>query len=50
MRAVDVFETLKQTPGALDEAALQPLGEAIAALDFETALTICRALHEAVPP
>jgi PAS domain S-box-containing protein len=42
MRAVDVFEKLQQAyVGALHNA-LQPLGDAIAELDFERALSLCQ--------
>ncbi len=50
MRAVDVFEQLQQTHAAQThtvlQTALQPLDDAMAALDFERALAQCQALTE----
>ncbi len=46
MRAVDVFEQLQQTHAAQLQTALQPLDDAMAALDFERALAQCQALTE----
>ena len=50
MRAVDVFEQLQQTHAATLQTALQPLDDAMAALDFERALAQCQALTEEVEP
>ncbi len=44
MRAVDVFEQLQQAHAGQLHSELQPLGDAIAELDFERALTLCQPL------
>jgi len=46
MRALDVFEELQKTHAAQLQTALQPLDDAMAALDFERALAQCQALTE----
>ena len=42
MRAVDVFEQLQLAHAGPLHSALQPLGDAIAELDFDRALTLCK--------
>ena len=46
MRAVDVFDRLQQAHAPHWQAALQPLDEAMAALDFDRALLHCQTLAE----
>jgi len=48
MRALDVFEELQKTHAAQLQTALQPLDDAMAALDFERALAQCQALTEEI--
>jgi len=52
MRALDVFEQLQQNHAAqmqtTQQTTLQPLDDAIAALDFERALAQCQALTEEI--
>ena len=48
MRAVDVFERLQQAHATHWQAELQPLDEAMSALDFERALLHCQALAEEI--
>jgi len=50
MRAVDVFEQLQQAYALQLPSELQPLGDAIAELDFERALRLCEPfLSETLP-
>ena len=44
MRAIEVFERVQQTHAQRLQTLLLPLDEAMAALDFETALAHCQAL------
>lgn len=49
MRALDVFEQLQREHAAHLKDSLQPLDDAIAALDFEQALTQCQGLRQGLP-
>ncbi len=49
MRALDVFAQWQRDHGAHFGSRLQPLDDAIAALDFDTALAHCAALNEEAP-
>jgi hypothetical protein len=50
MRALEVFERLQQTHSAHLCDVLQPLDEAMAALDFDLAVEHCRALKARLAP
>ena len=46
MRALEVFEQLRRNHAAQMQDAMQPLDAAMASLDFDQALSVCRALQE----
>jgi DNA-binding MltR family transcriptional regulator len=45
MRALAVFEQLQRDHATHLHAAIEPLDEAMAALDFDRALSVCQALQ-----
>ncbi|HKX44184.1 MAG TPA: CHASE domain-containing protein [Burkholderiaceae bacterium] len=50
MRAIDVYENLQQSQPARIREALKPLDEAMSSLDFDQALSACRALEGTLIP
>ena len=49
-QAIDVYENLQQSQPARIREALKPLDEAMSSLDFDQALSACRALEGTLIP